>query len=258
MLIINADDYGRDGQATDNILICHQKKRITSTSAMVFMADSERASNLARMNSLGIGLHLNFTSPFSGPAVPDGLRKSHERIMAFLRGRKYHFLLFNPFLKRPFEYSYRAQNEEFCRLYDREPTHIDGHHHMHLCANMIVQRLIPLQTRVRTTFSFGRKEKDFINRRYRRWISKWVSKRYICTDLLYSLAPFVRPEGPGAGGLSRIIRRAEEASVELLVHAQNQGEFDFLMSDECAALLAKAEKIGYGDLPGGRIKGRRI
>jgi predicted glycoside hydrolase/deacetylase ChbG (UPF0249 family) len=258
MLIINADDYGRDGQATDPILICHQKKRITSTSAMVFMADSERASDLARTNSPDIGLHLNFTSPLSGTVKPDKLKDAHERIMAFLRGRKYRFLVFNPFLKRQFEYSFRAQNEEFFRLYDRPPTHIDGHHHMHLCANMIVQRLIPLQTRVRTTFSFGRKEKNFLNRRYRRMISKWVSKRYICTDFLYGMGPYDQSGAERTARLDRIIRRAEKASVELIVHPQNPSEFDFLMSAEYAALLSKAEKIGYGDLSGGRFKGGTI
>ena len=248
MLIINADDYGRDEKSTDHILICFHNKRITSTSAMVFMADSERAAGLARDVSLGIGLHLNFTSPLSGTVIPDRLRDGHDRIMAFLRGGKYRFLLFNPFLRRRFEYSYRAQYEEFLRLYDRPPTHIDGHHHMHLCGNMVVQRLIPLRTRVRTTFSFSGKEKGVLNRGYRRKISKWVSKRYICTSFLYGMGPLVQSAEQRAERLGRIIQRAAETSVELIVHPQNQNEFDFLMSDEYAALISKAEKIGYESL----------
>ena len=170
--------------------------------------------------------------------------------MAFLKGGKYRFLLFNPFLRRQFEYSYRAQNEEFLRLYDRPPTHIDGHHHMHLCGNMIAQRLIPLHTRVRTTFSFSVKEKGFINRRYRRMISKWVSKRYICTNSLYGMGPLVQSTEQRADRLSRIIRRAEETSVEMIVHPQNQNEFDFLMSGAYADIIAQAERIGYESLVG--------
>ena len=44
MLIVNADDLGRNITATDNILCCHARRRVSSASAMMFMADSERAA----------------------------------------------------------------------------------------------------------------------------------------------------------------------------------------------------------------------
>ena len=44
MLIINADALGRSKAETDAVILCHANGRITSTSAMVFMTDSERAS----------------------------------------------------------------------------------------------------------------------------------------------------------------------------------------------------------------------
>src|SRR5262245_28926635 len=47
MLIVNADDLGRSKAETDAAMACYAKDRITSTSAMVFMTDSERASELA-------------------------------------------------------------------------------------------------------------------------------------------------------------------------------------------------------------------
>jgi len=186
-------------------------------------------------------MHLNFTSPLSGTVIPDRLRDGHDRIMAFLRGGKYRFLLFNPFLRRRFEYSYRAQYEEFLRLYDRPPTHIGWHHHMHLCGNMVVQRLIPLGTRVRTTFSFSGKEKGVLNRGYRRIIEVGLQTLH-CTSSLYGMGPLVQSAGTAGGAPGRIIQRAAETSVELIVHPQNQNEFDFLMSDEYAALISKAEK----------------
>ena len=61
MLIINADDWGRSRAETDAALRCYQGGRITSVSAMVFMADSERASELAKENELDMGLHLSFS-----------------------------------------------------------------------------------------------------------------------------------------------------------------------------------------------------
>jgi len=48
MLIINADDFGRSELETDVILKCYHERRITSTTAMVFMADSVRAADLGR------------------------------------------------------------------------------------------------------------------------------------------------------------------------------------------------------------------
>ncbi|HET6489004.1 MAG TPA: ChbG/HpnK family deacetylase, partial [Syntrophales bacterium] len=71
MLIVNADDWGRNRVATDRSLELHRNGRITAVSAMVFMEDSERAAELARMNGLDVGLHLNFTTPFNG-SVRDG------------------------------------------------------------------------------------------------------------------------------------------------------------------------------------------
>jgi hypothetical protein len=47
MLIVNADDLGRSKAETNAAMACYAKGRITSTSAMVFMTDSERASEVA-------------------------------------------------------------------------------------------------------------------------------------------------------------------------------------------------------------------
>ena len=42
-------------------------------------------------------------------------------------------------LTASFEYVVQAQLEEFERLYGKPPARIDGHHHMHLCANVLCQ-----------------------------------------------------------------------------------------------------------------------
>src|SRR5437762_12918856 len=143
MLIINADDWGRSPVETDAALRCYQQGRITSVSAMVFMGDSERAAELAKENKLDVGLHLNFAEPFTGKNYPAELDKYHGRTVRYLMGNKYAQLVYNPFLRREFAYSYEAQAEEFVRLFGRPPSHIDGHHHMHLCANMLLTNMIP-------------------------------------------------------------------------------------------------------------------
>src|SRR5205085_5055511 len=138
MLIINADDWGRSVAETDAALRCYQSARITSVSAMVFMKDSERAAELAKDHNIDTGLHLNFTEPFSGESNSERLIESHRGIMQFLRSNKYAQLFYNPFLRKAFVYSCRAQLEEFVRLFGSLPSHIDGHHHMHLCGNILL------------------------------------------------------------------------------------------------------------------------
>src|SRR6185369_10838794 len=68
LLILNADDWGRDSKTTNMILDCVVRGSVSSTSAMVFMEDSERAAALARQHRVDCGLHLNFTTPFDGSA----------------------------------------------------------------------------------------------------------------------------------------------------------------------------------------------
>src|SRR5690349_2469042 len=136
MLIVNADDWGRSTEETDAAFRCFKAGRITSASAMVFMRDSERAALLANENGLDIGLHLNFAERFQVSRIPERLVVCQERIVGFLMKHRYSQLLFNPFLLREFAYSYEAQVNEFTRLYGRAPSHIDGHHHMHLCTNV--------------------------------------------------------------------------------------------------------------------------
>ena len=103
MLTVNADDWGRSRAETDAALHCHGKKRITSVSAMVFMEDSERAAALAKEVNIDVGLHLNFSEPFSGNPDAATLVNSHRKICSFLTRNKYAQLLYNPcFEKRLF------------------------------------------------------------------------------------------------------------------------------------------------------------
>src|ERR1044071_8087146 len=69
LLIVNADDWGRDARTTDMIAACVSQHTGSSVSAMVFMEDSERAAAIARANGIDAGLHLNLTTPFTSRDV---------------------------------------------------------------------------------------------------------------------------------------------------------------------------------------------
>ena len=224
MLIINADDLGRDAATTDAILSCYAKRRITSTSAMVFMADSERAAGLALTSGIEVGLHINLSEQFSGSSLPTRLGEHHRRICRFLKASKYALLVYHPGLRDAFRYVFEAQHAEFVRLYNREPSHFDGHQHMHLATNMLLQHLMPAGARVRRSFSFRAGEKSLINRAYRSAVDRCLARRHRITDYFFSLAQHFAPDS-----LKRIVEMAKCASVELMTHPARADEYAYLM-----------------------------
>jgi predicted glycoside hydrolase/deacetylase ChbG (UPF0249 family) len=243
MLIVNADDLGRSTAATDAAIACHSKGRISSTSAMVFMADSERACAAASAAGLGVGLHVNFSERFSAECVPGQLRKAHDQCRGFLNANKYAPLVFNPLLIEQFEFVFAMQVAEFERLYGRQPSHLDGHQHLHLATNMLVQRVLPKGAKVRRSFSFRRGEKSFVNRWYRSMVDRSLMRRHRVTDYFFSLSDHFAPER-----LERVISLARKADVELMVHPQRPSEYALLMSDAYAEALSQVRLVCYNAL----------
>jgi predicted glycoside hydrolase/deacetylase ChbG (UPF0249 family) len=139
-------------------------------------------------------------------------------------------------LARHFEYAVRAQFDEFERLYGAPAGRVDGHHHMHLCANVQFQKLLPIGTIARRNFSFGPKEKPAPVRFYRRWQDRRLAKRHRMTDLFYSLAPINPP-----ARLLEILAQATQSSVEVETHPVNNDEYEFLAG---GALMHMAGRIG--------------
>jgi chitin disaccharide deacetylase len=240
MLVINADDWGRSRAETDVALRCCQAGRITSVSAMVFMADSERAAHLAKENELDVGLHLNFTERFSGGGIASTLAKYQDKIARFLMRNRYSQILYNPFLGREFSYSCEAQIEEFMRLFGKPPTHIDGHHHMHLCANLLLSSLVPAGMRVRRNFSFWPGEKSRLNRAYRTLIDRWLARRYRLTDYFFDLTQCIEQKK-----LNRVAALARESNVELMTHPIVRAEANYLLSDEFSGVLQQLQVGSY-------------
>jgi predicted glycoside hydrolase/deacetylase ChbG (UPF0249 family) len=223
ILIINADDWGRDRDTTDRIADCIRCGTVSSTSAMVFMQDSERSAEIAKARSIDTGLHLNLTQPFTLGDVPNQIAERHNRICRYLLRSRASQVVFHPGLANSFQYVVAAQLEEYQRLYGEAPNRIDGHHHMHQCANVILQNLLPVGTIVRRNFSFKQGEKSFVNRSYRKLVDRRLASRHRLVDLFFSLAPV-----DSTDRLRRIFSFARNAVVEVAAHPGLEIEHRFL------------------------------
>jgi predicted glycoside hydrolase/deacetylase ChbG (UPF0249 family) len=250
LLIINADDWGRDQDTTDRILDCVVRQTVSSVSAMVFMEDSERAALIARERGTDAGLHLNFTTEFSASNVSRRLAEHQQRIAAYLLRRRFNQIVFHPGLRRSFEYVVTAQRDEFLRLYGAQAQRLDGHHHMHLCANVLLGGLLPPGTVVRRNFSFRRGEKGLTNRLYRQAVDHRLARRHRIVDFLFSLPPF-EPQNR----LDRICSLARQFVVEVETHPAHVAEFGFLTGSDVVRWagdfpIATRFALSWGDASG--------
>lgn len=244
MLIINADDWGRSAAETDAALACHRERRITSVSAMVFMADSGRAAELALGSRVDAGLHLNFSEPFSADGVSPPLRGHHERIVSVLRAGRISQNIYHPLLRRSFDYVYQAQAEEFARRYGGPPSHVDGHQHMHLCANLLLASPIPRGRRVRRSFSFRPAERWGIARKLYRLVVDWqLARRFCLTDFFFDLSLSLRDHD-----LTRVTTLAKTRSVELMTHPVRPHEFKYLLGAEYPEQIGTAPAGTFASL----------
>jgi predicted glycoside hydrolase/deacetylase ChbG (UPF0249 family) len=226
ILIINADDWGRNRRATDQTLDCVARGTVSSASAMVFMEDSERAAELAREAGLDTGLHLNLTTTFSAPGVPTALSAHHERLIRYLRSNRFAQAFYHPALRDSFEYVVKAQFEEYARLHGQPPQRIDGHHHKHLCANVLFGGLLPEGIIARRNTSFFPGQKSSINVLYRSAIDRMLARHYRVTDFFFPLPPF-----EPANRLERIFTLARTSAVEVETHPEIDAEHRFLTGE---------------------------
>ena len=232
---------GRSAAETDAVLKCYMKGRITSVSAHGFHAGFERAARLTKDYELDdVGLHLNFSEEFTHKSCSETLKEHQGRIIRFLKRGKYAQLLYNPFLRKAFAYCYHAQVEEFVRLFEKSPSHIDGHHHMHLCANLLLSKVIPIGMKLRRNFSFWPGEKSMLNRTYRMLVDRWLARPYRLTDYFFDLSQCIQGKK-----LDRVAALAKSSNVELMTHPILNGEEEYLMSDEFQVILQRLEIGGY-------------
>jgi len=240
MLIINADDWGMDTATTDRILNCFRNGRITSATAMMFMVDSERSAELALLHRLPIGFHLNFTQPFSHHCVPSKLKNYHNTLVKYFTKIRYARIIYNPLIWRQIDYCFKAQYAEFERLYENSPTHIDGHHHIHLCANLMFSTIIPRGMKIRRNVPFSKKEKNFVNWWWRSLIDKIIRDRFITTDFFLGLYGNVSESDVLAK-----LNMVNNYNVEFMVHPGLPEEYNLILSDRYARIIQGVAKGSY-------------
>jgi chitin disaccharide deacetylase len=234
MLIINADDWGYDAHTTERVLTCVERGSISSVSAMVFMEDSENAAAVARDRRIDAGLHLNLDTPFTRLPATSKLVKFQARLARFLRS-PFSRPIFHPGLVRSFEYVVSSQLDEYERLYGAPPRRIDGHHHMHLAANVLFSRQLPLGTILRPHFSWEAGEKRIRNSIFRYYAKLMVKRSYRTVDGLYALPPLEPTR------LQDIFFKSRDFTIEVETHPTNPTEFEFLTGGALFRLL--------GDIP---------
>jgi chitin disaccharide deacetylase len=243
-LIVNADDWGCDRATTDRILDCIRQRKVSSASGMVFMEDSERAATLAGEHNVDVGIHLNFTTPYTAQGVDGKLLEHQKSVAAYLKRRRLNQAIYHPGLSRSFEYVVKAQLEEYRRLYGAPPTRIDGHHHMHLCANVLVGKLMPAGTTVRRNFSFGAGEKGFVNRWYRKLVDNSLARRHRIADYFFALTPM--------SPLDNLLKRLELSQhfiIEVETHPVAEDEYAFLVGSEFGRLAESLPWANRYSLP---------
>jgi predicted glycoside hydrolase/deacetylase ChbG (UPF0249 family) len=139
-----------------------------------------------------------------------------------------------------------AQVEEYVRLYGVAPERVDGHHHMHLSANVLLAGLLPPGIVVRRHFSHESGEKALRNGIFR-WATDGLLKRgYRVADFLFSVIPFEPP-----ARLQQIISLAGHSIVEVETHPADPAEYRFLAGGEIFRLAGNSPIARGYEIPRG-------
>lgn len=243
LLIVNADDWGLDVATTDAIAECFAAGLVTSATAMVFMADSERAAALAGRIGLPVGLHLNLSEPFTAAAVPDPIRRRQAELVPRFgeRGRRWRRWLPDPRIAQSVERAVVDQLEGFRELYGREPTHVDGHKHVHVSPTVAhTPALAQLMLRRAIGDAADSPSPLSVARRLRH---RSVLSRTPGTDRFVAISNL---RGELLGGSAPPLGVGE--AVEVMAHPGLPHERDLLMTAAWARVLGAARLGSYEDL----------
>lgn len=247
MLIVNADDWGIDVATTDAIADSFAANRITSATAMVFMADSERAAGVALKIGLPVGLHLNLSSPFTGNDVPEPVRQTHAALTGRFddRNRQWRRWIPDPTLGRAvIERAVRQQLAQFEELYGRPPTHVDGHKHVHVAPGVA-------RTPALNEFAMRRGFSELPGSRSPKALARHIHhrlflSRHRSTDHFFSIwslrDELLAAEQPAA------VRLASDDVVEVMAHPGATKERTLLMCDAWAEALRHVQLGTYEDI----------
>jgi len=246
LLIINADDWGLDAATTDAIERCFAAGAVTSASAMVFMEDSQRAASIARQRGRSVGLHINLTEALTDGGVPVGVRDRQQRLVEYFAGPPRRRWAFSPTHRAEVERAIADQLGEFRRLYASEPTHLDGHQHIHQALTVLAARTLPRGARMRPSFTFAAGEKTPLNRASRRLLNAIMAARFRTPRYFFS----IRDMHPALGGVAMEgkLALASGAAVEVMTHPGWDDELAILLDPAWKELVGLRRLGGYESL----------
>lgn len=131
-LIINADDLGMDAARNHGIFDTLENGAVSSATLLTGMASSQRAILHAKHENLPIGLHFNI-SEGSPICKQDDVHTLVNRDGFFWGKDETRRELDDGRIKKEhIERELRAQMEWFIDHRGESPTHLDGHHHLHV------------------------------------------------------------------------------------------------------------------------------
>jgi predicted glycoside hydrolase/deacetylase ChbG (UPF0249 family) len=248
LLIVNADDWGLDRHTTDAIHECFLAGAVSSVTAMVSMSDSARAAELAAGSGVPAGLHVNLTEAFTDPACPESVRRRQGKIVRYFAGPKWRWWGFSPTLFTTIEDCITDQLEAFRGLYGHEPTHVDGHEHVHQSLTVMFARSLPTGMKMRPSFTFMSGEKSVPNRLTRRLVNRIMRARFRCPRYFFDIRD-IHPE-LGGTGLERRLDLADDDVIEVMTHPGVSDERAVLLEDSWAPLLRGRTVGAYSDFAG--------
>jgi chitin disaccharide deacetylase len=115
LLIVNADDFGQSPGVNRGVIRAHEEGIVTAATAMVrWPAAEEAAAYVRRQPGLDVGLHLDLGEWY----YVDGDWQARYEVIDTADAAAV-------------EEELGAQLETFRRLFDRDPSHLDSHQHVH-------------------------------------------------------------------------------------------------------------------------------
>lgn len=241
LLIVNADDFGGGKIANERIVECFASGAITSTSAMVYMRGSATAAALARGTDMAIGLHLNLTQPYDAPSIPADVRDRQQRVSRQLAKHRHRYM-FDPSLFLDVRRCIDDQMRQFLELFDKPPTHLDGHNHGHLSLTALIG--LPREIAVRT--AEDNRETGAIGRLARASRRRLIA-RHPTTEHFFAIAR-VQPERLRDTGEDPLLALSKTASVEIMTHPDRDWDYALLGSSAWQAALRSLPTGSFAQL----------
>lgn len=246
-LIVNADDFGWNPQATDLTLEAFAAGRITSTTALVYMEDSDRAAPLGREAGLPVGLHVNLTDPYTAASVPEDVRRRQLELCREFAGAKLRLRswTYDPRLRSAVATVIGDQLHRFEEIYGSTPTHADGHNHVHSCPDVALSPALRGVTKMRDGLRTAPSARTAMAkaRAARRTLTYRGKLR---TRYFFDIAELFREMTEEE--IAARVGLAGETSVEIMAHPAFAHEWEALTSPLWGELLARFPRGGYEGL----------